>query len=170
MGFFSDLLSDNSSSGWVGMLSDGLDIYNSYTQASNQADALEANADTASKNAALETQRYFDALARGGQDAEDVATQGRRYRGKQQAAMGASGIVVDSGTFADVAEDTEAAIRRDTQTTLTNAYREAYGHKIAAGNASATASSMRDQADSIDTANVIGTAGSIYEATKRWWE
>ena len=100
----------------------------------------EQGAATATSNAELLDLKAADALKRGG-IAEDIQrNKGAQLMGFQRAAMGASGIQVDSGSGGKVLEQTAAMTELDALNTRTNAMREAWGY-------STEAQSQRDAAE-----------------------
>lgn len=104
----------------------------------------EQRAATATSNAELLDLKAADALKRGG-IAEDIQrNKGAQLMGFQRAAMGASGIQVDSGSGGKVLEQTAAMTELDALNTRTNAMREAWGY-------STEAQSQRDVATQAGT-------------------
>lgn len=78
-------------------------------------------------NAEVANMQAKDAINRGNIEAEAQRTKEAKVAGAQRAAAGASGAVVDSGSFADVVLDTVTTGERDAQTIRTNAMRQAWG-------------------------------------------
>ena len=86
------------------------------------------NADTLNGNAELLDMKAEDSLKRGGV-AEDIQrNKTSQVAGAQRAGMGASGVVVDSGSGAKVLGQTAAMGEMDAQTIRSNAMREAWGY------------------------------------------
>jgi len=77
-----------------------------------------------------------DAIRRGDKDAQKATLQGRQTIGAQRAALAAQGIEVDSGTALELQADTRVAAAQDAMTIRNNAWREAWGFKAEALNAS----------------------------------
>lgn len=106
--------------------------------ASANASALEAQGDHAKMvgdfNAKLSEMQAQDALERGGKDAEQLQKQASRMIGSQKAALAAQGIEVDSGSAAEIQNDTKEMAARDAVTIRNNAAREAFGFKVQAMN------------------------------------
>ena len=101
-------------------------------QGNQNADTLNANADTLDLKAA-------DALKRGG-IAEDIQrNKTSQTMGFQRAAMGASGVQVDSGSFGKVLEQTATMGELDAQTIRSNSLREAWNYSAEAENTRAQA-------------------------------
>lgn len=140
-----------------------LGAYSSYKEGSDKRDAAKAQAKEEEKKA-------VDALRRGVEEADRQAKRKRALISKQRATMGASGVVVDSGTFSDVLADTAASGKEDEDTIMQNALREAWGYQQAAKQATMAASS----AYSSGLIEGVGTlAAGTYKyganAKRNWW-
>lgn len=73
-----------------------------------------------------------DVLRRGEKEAGRVRRAGKAVRGDQRAAYAAQGIEVDSGSAADIQEETGILNEEDVRTVRNNAWREAFGYKTQA--------------------------------------
>ncbi len=73
-----------------------------------------------------------DVLRRGEREANSVRRSGRAVRGSQRAAYAAQGVDVDSGSAADIQEETDILSEADSRTVRNNAWREAFGYKTQA--------------------------------------
>ena len=92
------------------------------------------NAETMTANAELLDMKAEDSLKRGGV-AEDIQrNKVNQVVGTQRAGMGASGVVVDSGSGGKVLQQTAAMGEMDAQTIRSNAMRESWGYKTEADN------------------------------------
>lgn len=116
-------------------------------QADQQAAIQRRNAEYAKLNAK-------DAINRGALEQESARTKTAQRMGAQRAAMGASNIETESGTFSDILVDTATAGEKDAQTLRTNALRQAWGFE-----SEAEVSLMK--ADAAETAGFYNAAGSI---------
>lgn len=85
-------------------------------------------------NAKIADFQAEDALERGDIAASRVRAEGRRIKGSQRVAAAAQGIDVNSGSAAEIQDDTELFSELDANTIRSNAYREAFGYKIDAIN------------------------------------
>ena len=83
-------------------------------------------------NAKLADMKAADALSRGEIDAADSGLRVRRTLGAQRAILAAQGIEVTSGSAANLQADTAAAGDAEQRTIRSNAFREAWGYKMAA--------------------------------------
>lgn len=77
-----------------------------------------------------------DALKRGDKAANTARRDVKRVVADQRAATAAQGVEVDSGTAADIVDETLEIGEADVRTIKSNAWREAWGFKQAAINAS----------------------------------
>jgi hypothetical protein len=116
--------------------------------------AAEANADATRRNAAVAERAADDAIRRGEFDAGRVQMEGVALEGKQRAAAGAGGVVVDQGSAGDIVEGTAAITAIDVESVRNNAQREAWGLRQ-------NASNMRASADSMDRAGKNALLTSI---------
>jgi hypothetical protein len=95
-----------------------------------------------------------DAIDRG-QAAEDAHRRKvAQFAGKQRATMGASGVELTSGSFADVLQDTAMLGELDALTIRSNAQREAYGYQSQAAVSGYEASAAK-------TAGWMNAGGSL---------
>lgn len=98
-------------------------------QAMGAMEAAAAKQREAEYNAQVADMKAKDAINRGNIEAEAQRTKASKVSGAQRAAMGASGAVVDSGSFGDILLDTATTGEKDAQTVRTNALREAWGYE-----------------------------------------
>lgn len=98
-------------------------------QAMGAMEAAAAKKREADYNAQVADMKAKDAINRGNIEAEAQRTKTAKVSGAQRAAMGASGAVVDSGSFGDILLDTATTGEKDAQTIRTNAMREAWGYE-----------------------------------------
>jgi hypothetical protein len=104
--------------------------------ANAEADAIRKkasyNATISEFNAKISDMNAEDAVRRGETDAQTVLKRGRKVQGSQRVALAAQGIEVDSGSAADIQEETEVLSALDARTVRSNALREAFGFKVQA--------------------------------------
>jgi hypothetical protein len=81
--------------------------------------------------------RARDATSRGEEEVRNAKTRAKQFIGSQRAHLAAQGIDVGVGSAIDVQVDTELKSEQEVQTIRNNAWREAWGYKIEAVNASA---------------------------------
>lgn len=73
-----------------------------------------------------------EAIKRGEKDAQTVRTKVKQTVGAQRAALAAQGIDIDVGSAQDVLQETREAGKLDITTVKNNAFREAWGFKVSA--------------------------------------
>lgn len=131
-------------------------------QANYQAQVADNNRITAERLA-------VDAEQRGEIEVRRHRQQVEQLKGRQVAALAASGVDVASGSPLDVLADTAGLGALDQQTIRDNAAREAWQHRVQAGNQQNQANLLRFQAD--NTAS--GAAGTLLTGiggvADKWW-
>lgn len=163
---FGDLL------GVAGMAASAYSKYEEGKESNRQA---REHAAADEKNADLADQQAKDARERSATEAEREDQRKRALIGKQRAAMGASGVAVGEGTFADILSDTEEASQEDQATILLNGFREAYGYDTRASNLRRSASANRRAGKQAERAGTIGAVGGLISGTyklgneNQWW-
>ena len=85
-------------------------------------------------NAKMSELQAKDALERGKKDVSRVRRGARQVAGSQRAGLAAQGILVDSGSAADILSDTKRLSEEDIATTKNNAWRESFGYRTQAAN------------------------------------
>lgn len=151
----------------------GVSAYGAYQQGQAQAQAARyqqqvalLNAQTAERNQALANRNAEYEGAAGARAADDQARRVRGAIGAQRAAFASNGLLLDSGTAADVQDGTAALGGLAIGEIRDNSARRAAGYRIAGLNAQAEAdaATLRGQmyADSADAASTAGwlSAGS----------
>ena len=78
-----------------------------------------------------------DALHRGEEDVHSIKSGAKQLIGSQRASLAAQGIEVDSGSALEIQQDTAALAELDSIRARNNAWREAWGYKVEAQQASA---------------------------------
>lgn len=170
MGFFGGLFGDGGGGGtdWDDLIETGLTLYGDYAKGQSASSALKATATNYKNNAKYEKQLAVDSNERGSEMADKSATSAERYKGKQMAAEGASGVVANSGSFQGVNEATRDQLNSDTQTIMRNTMREAYGHTLAAETGMSAASAYTTAASNAELSSNLSMAGDLL--TSKWWE
>lgn len=126
-------------------------------------------------NAKLATMNAEDAIARGDQDAGTIFKRGRAVRGSQRAALAAQGIKIDSGSAQEIQGETATLSELDMLTVKNNAWREAWGYKLQAGQYTsagimaeiqgrAQANAVKNKASATLLAGQIGLGTSVASA------
>lgn len=153
-------------------LSTGVGVVGSIRQARAQSEQMEYQADVARQNQQLAEQQ---ASAERRQGYENMVTQRQetaRLIGRQRAAAGASGAVVDVGSNLDLQADTAAQGEIDAINVYNQALDRAYNYDVQAVNYGNQAAAYDASASSTKKAgyiNALGTAiGGIAEMGSTW--
>lgn len=154
------------------VLSTGIGVVGSIRQARAQSEQMEYQADVARQNQQLAEQQ---ASAERRQDYENMVTQRQetaKLIGRQRAAAGASGAVVDVGSNLDLQADTAAQGEIDAINTYNQALDRAYNYDVQAVNYGNQAAAYDASASSTKKAgyiNAFGTAiGGIATMGSTW--
>lgn len=128
-------------------------------------------ANIAEQNAALAELRAVDAETRGDLEVERLATRTAGLIGRQRAATGASGVLLNEGSPQAIRESTEAMRDADIAMLRNNAARSAWGHRVQEANYRADSSSRRAQADAISpsAASVTSLLGGSASVADKWY-
>jgi len=101
-----------------------------------QSQAMRAKASFDDKMAEINMRfsdlRGADALARAEKDVRRRRVEAKKTIGSQRASFGAQGIALNDGTALEAQEETAAFAASDVLTIRNNAWREAWGYKVAA--------------------------------------
>lgn len=103
-------------------------------QANQTDDAAEQNRQISERNAKLKETQAEHAIAKGKREEQDKRRETMIRKGKQQANIGASNLLIDSGTAAQLLEDTEQFGELDALTIRQNAENEANFYQQQADN------------------------------------
>lgn len=139
----------------AGLLGTGISAVGSIIQGNQQAKAAEANAD-------LARQKEIDALRRGSTEEGQQRTKYQRFIGTQRAAMGASGVALDTGSSGDVLAETAELGERDAQQIRVNAAREAWGYSVERQN-------FKSQAKQARASGYIQSAGTLLSGAENFF-
>lgn len=152
--------------------STGIGVVGSIRQARSQSEQMEYQADVARQNQQLAEQQ---AGAERRQGYENMITQRQetaRLIGRQRAAAGASGAVVDVGSNLDLQADTAAQGEIDAINVYNQALDRAYNYDVQAvnyGNQAAAYDASASSAKKAGYINALGTAiGGIAEMGSTW--
>lgn len=113
---------------YLGAAGSGFSAYSAYS-------AGQSNRRIGKANAQLADIAAQDAIQRGNMEADKSLARTRQQVGDQRAALAAQGVLVDSGTGADITNQTESLGALDAMTIKNNAAREAFGFRQQADNA-----------------------------------
>jgi hypothetical protein len=139
--------------GTVGSIGTGLQVagmvsgaFGSYNKSKAAQGAYEYQADVSKNNATLARWQAQDALQRGATSVQQQQLKTAQLRGSQRAAFAARGVALDEGSALHILDDTEYMGGMDARTIQNNANREAWGHRVNAGNYESDSSMLRARA------------------------
>lgn len=119
------------------------------------------NAAIARNNQIIAERQAEDAVKRGDIAADEQRRKTARIAGAQKAAIGASGIALDSGTPMDIFGDTAAFGELDALTIKSNAAREAYGYQVQGMNFEAEGAMARTRGNNAQRASYIQAGSTL---------
>jgi hypothetical protein len=105
-----------------------------YSSAEAQKNQAEYQSKVAKNNAKVAEWQAADAKARGDQEAANVRRKYAALQGTQAASLAARGLDISEGSANAILTDTDFFSAYDQNVTRSNAEREAWGHKVRAGN------------------------------------
>lgn len=116
----------------------------------------------AEQNAAYKEAAAQDAEKRGAVEADRYRRQVGQLIGSQRTGFAANGIDVNSGTAAEIQDDTAAFGEFDALTIANNAAREAWGYRVGAQNDLMNGRMAQSNARSAATGSILGGVGSAF--------
>ena len=128
-------------------------------QAARQAG--DYNSAVARNNQIIANRQAEDAIKRGDIAADEQRRKVSRIGGAQKAAIGASGVALDSGTALDIFGDTVAFGELDALTIKSNAKREAYGYQVQGMNFEAEGAMARTRGKNAQQASYIQAGSTL---------
>jgi hypothetical protein len=98
---------------------------------------------------------------RGKQQEEQAAIQGKQLIGRQRAVLAGNGVLVDTGSAADITESQAGQNKLAELTIRSNAAREALGYEAQGSNFSAQSNLDRMAGNAAYSAGLTGAAGTL---------
>jgi fermentation-respiration switch protein FrsA (DUF1100 family) len=145
--------------------SGGLDLIGRGLQASDQKQAADAEAARLKRLAVLADMQARDAVLRGTKASGQVRMAGSKMIDQQQAAYAASGVDATIGSPAQLAGTTRMFSELDAQTTLANAYRDAWGFQQQASDLRRGSRQVQKAGEKQLLGNVLGAVGSLIQSS-----
>jgi len=141
-----------------------------------ESESLKAQGDyqraVSQMNAEIAEDQAQDATKRGESAVRDLERDTKQKIGAQRAALAASGVKVDSGSAAQIQQDTELLAVEDARTLRNNAVREAWGFKSQAVNMRSQGNfaslAARNQASNTLLAGGMRAVGNFSDAYGRY--
>lgn len=125
------------------------------------AKSAEYNAAVARNNQIVADRQADDAVKRGQVAEDEQRRKTAQIKGAQRAALGASGVALDSGSPLDILGDTAAFGELDALTIRNNASREAYGYKVQGMNFAAEAGLADARGAAAKQSALIGAGATL---------
>lgn len=139
----------------LSLASGAMGASNSINQGSYQSSLL-------NQNAALKNQAADEAINTGNVTADWQRVKASQAIGTQRSAQAANGIDVNSGSSAQLQDDTAMLGELDALTIQNNAAREAYGYRVQANQDVANAKQVKKNAKQQAIGSILGGAGSAF--------
>lgn len=114
----------------------GLSFGQAYSKSQDEKAAGDYAKRVGESNAAFSAIQADDAIVRGDKDAADYNKNLKVALGSARASAAAQGLDPNSGSFAEVSDQTKLAGAQDMQIIKSNAWREAWGFRVEGANAS----------------------------------
>lgn len=141
--------------------STAMSMLGSYQQGQAQSDYYEYQSQVAADNAVLAQQYADNALATGDAAEQETRRATAALAGQQRAGYGASGVLVDSGSSANVTADTAMLGELDAQTVKNDAQWTAYGYMVQGVNYENSSALYASSAANAETASYTSMATSL---------
>ena len=148
----------------IGVVAVGASALSAYGQIQAGQAAKQAgdyNAAIARNNQIIAERQAEDAVKRGDIAADEQRRKTARVLGAQKAAIGASGVALDSGTPMDIFGDTAAFGELDALTIKSNAARDAYGYQVQGMNFEAEGAMARTRGTNAQRASYIQAGSTL---------
>ena len=126
-----------------------------------QMQQADYHSQVAKNNAIIADQQATDALKRGEEDERQHRLRVEALKGEQRSALAANGVILDDGSALDILADTAEQGELDALTIRNNAEREAYGHRVQAGNFRSEASAAKSSGYMSAGSTLLSGASSV---------
>lgn len=147
---------------WMALIPVAIAVAGGVMGAQNAKQEGAFNAGMFKQNAALKDQAANDTIASGNTSADWQRVRTGQAIGTQRAVQAANGIDVNSGSAAQLQDDTAMIGELDALTIQNNAAREAYGYRIQAQQDRANAAQTVTNAGNKATGSILGGLGSAF--------
>lgn len=130
-------------------------------EASAQAAASNYQAQVSQNNTVLANRQAQLTMAAGEQKAYATSMQARQQVGQTRAALGASGVDVNTGSAANVIQSEQKLGQLNSMTQVSNSANQAYGYQVQATSDTAQGQLYSMQAKQAQTAGMFGAMSSL---------
>lgn len=149
---------------WLAAIPIAMSVAGGVMGAQNARDQGAFQSAMGEQNAAYKEIAAQDAERRGDVDADSYRKQVGQLIGSQRTAFAGNGIDVNSGTAAEIQDDTAAIGEFDALTIANNAAREAWGYRVGASNDVMNARMAQSNAKSSATGSLLGGIGGAFSS------
>lgn len=147
---------------WMALIPVAIAMVGGMMGAQNAKQEGEFNSGMLTGNAALKKQTAQETIFAGDTSADWQRVRTGQAIGSQRAALAANGIDVNSGSAAQLQDDTAMLGEMDALTISNNAAREAYGYRIQAKQDLLNANQVATNANNKATGSILGGLGSAF--------
>jgi len=147
---------------WMAAIPIGMALLGGVMGAQNAKQEGAFNSGLLTQNAALKDQAANDTIAAGNTSADWQRVRTGQAVGTQRAVQAANGIDVNSGSAAQLQDDTAMIGELDALTLQNNAAREAYGYRTQAQMDRANAAQVLTNAGNKATGSILGGLGGAF--------
>lgn len=147
---------------WMALIPAAIAIAGGVMGAQNAKQEGAFNASMLTGNAAFKQQAADETIAAGNTSADWQRVRTGQAVGTQRSALAANGIDVNSGSAANLQDDTAMLGELDALTIQNNAAREAYGYKVQAKQDLLNAAQVKVNAGNKATGSILGGLGGAF--------
>lgn len=147
---------------WMALIPAAIAIVGGVMGAQNAKQEGSFNADMLTGNAAFKKQAADETIAAGNTSADWQRVRTAQAIGSQRTAFAGNGIDVNSGSAAQVQDDTARLGELDALTIANNAAREAYGYRVQAKQDLQNAAQVKINANNKATGSILGGLGNAF--------
>lgn len=147
---------------WMAAIPIGIALLGGVMGAQNAKQEGAFNSGMLKQNAGLKDQAANDTIAAGNTSADWQRVRTGQAIGTQRSAQAANGIDVNSGSAAQLQDDTAMIGELDALTIANNAAREAYGYRVQAQQDRQNANQVLTNAGNKATGSILGGLGSAF--------
>lgn len=147
---------------WMAAIPIGIALLGGVMGAQNAKQEGAFNSSMLNQNAGFKEQAANETIAAGNTSADWQRVRTGQAIGTQRSAQAANGIDVNSGSAAQLQDDTAMLGELDALTIANNAAREAYGYRVQAGQDRLNAAQVKVNAGNKATGSILGGLGSAF--------
>lgn len=147
---------------WMALIPAAIAVAGGVMNAQNAKQEGDFSSDTLTSNAVFKNQTAQETINAGDTSADWQRVRTGQDIGTQRTAQAANGIDVNSGSAAQLQDDTSMIGELDALTIQNNAAREAYGYKVQAKQDILNAAQVKTNASNRATGSILGGLGGAF--------